>query len=330
MPLASNINQNLSFGKAVILFKREGDTGFLDLGNIPECELKVEIEKYEHFSSRFGIKYKDIEKDIQKKLTGTMNPEEYSDENLAMAFSSDTPTTLTQTAETIAGVSVTTIDDRFVSIGYIGATYTKINIGTVTGGPFDIGEVITGTSTKTATVIDVQTGYLLVIGDTGIALTDTITGGTSTASAAVTGRRVMSGILLANAATAATITTVYAKGTDYSYHAEGGMVRELSGGTIATHTAYVYADIPAKTRNQFAVLAGSSVMGQLMIIGTTESGYGPRMKFTSHDNDMCKLTCSSGVKFIADEPEPITFDIEILADTENYPDEPFGIFETVV
>jgi hypothetical protein len=328
--LASNIDQNLNFGKAVILFKKTGETGFFDLGNAPNCELLVEIEKYEHYSSRFGVKYKDVEKDILKKLMGTIELEEHSNENIAMAFSSTAPTTATQSATTLSGTSVTTVSDRFVDIGYIGATYTKISIGTVSDGPFTAGETITGTSTKTATVIDVQAGYLLVVGDTGIELTETITGGTSTASAAVTGKRVISGILLADNTAAASITTVYTKGTDYSYQAEGGMIRELSDGSIAAHTAYIYADIPAKTKSQFAVLAGSSITGQLMIIGTTEAGYGPRMKFISHDNDKVKLTCTGGVKFITDEPQAITFDVEILADTETYPDEPFGVLETIV
>lgn len=66
--------------------------------------------------------------------------------------------------------------------------YAKLTHGSVTGGPFQVDEQITGgTSSSTATVKEVGADYLLIIALSGpFTDSETITGGTSAASADVT------------------------------------------------------------------------------------------------------------------------------------------------
>lgn len=326
--LASNVIQNYNFGKAKLYFKRNGETGLIDLGESLACELKPEVTRHEEFSGRSGVGLKIGDWVISKKLMGTVELKEYSEENLQMAGFASAITSSTQTATTLDGTAVTCVTDRYVSVGGAlgGLSYKRINIGTVTGGPFKAGETITGTSTKTAKVIDVQTGYLLVIADTGLVLTDTITGGTSAATAPITSIVTITGAIVADAATAATITEVFVQGTDYDFDAIGGLIREKTGSGLTAHAAYLYADVPAKTKKAMYMLSGDAVEGQLVIIGTTQAGYGPRLRFDSWDNNKARLTCTSGIKMITETPEPLTFDIEVLADPDTYPDAPFGTF----
>lgn len=328
--LAPNI-LNYNFGKARLYFKRHGETGLLDLGESLACELKPEVTMHEEFSGRSGVGLQIGEWEISKKLMGTVALKEYSEENLQIAGFASAIQTAIQTATTLDGTAVTCVNDRYVSVGGAlgGLSYKRINIGTVTGGPFDAGETITGTSTKTAKVIDVQTGYLLVIADTGLVLTDTITGGTSTATAAISSIITVTGAIVADAATAATITEVFVQGTDYSFDAIGGLIRELTGSGLTAHAAYLYADVPVKTKKAMYMLASDTISGQLVIIGTTQAGYGPRMRYESWDNNKARLTCTSGIKMITETPEALTFDIKILADTDTYPDAPFGTFTVI-
>jgi hypothetical protein len=329
MPLASN-TANYSFGKAKIYFKRTGETGFLYLGQIPACELLPEIETHEEFDNTADVKLKLDEWILTKKLAGSVELKEYSPENLQMAGMATAITSTSQTATTLDGTTLTTITDRFISVGNLGGlSYKKISIGTVTGDPFEAGETITGTSTETAKIIDVQTGYLLVIADSGLELTDTITGGTSSASAPITGIETISGAMIGDAATAATLTKIYTAGTDYDFDAMGGLIRELTGGTIAAHTSYIYADVPAKTLKKMYTLSGGFTEGQLLIVGNTKDGYGPKMRFESWDNGKARLKPTGGIKMISETPESLTFDIEILSDANTYPNSPFGTFTVI-
>ena len=330
MPLASSTT-NYSFGKAKVYWKRDGETGLLYLGQAPACELMPEIETHEEFDNTSDVKLKLDEWILSKKLSGSIELKEYSPENLQMAGLATAINSSSQTATTLDGSSVTTVADRFVSVNKLGGlSYKRINIGTVTGGPFEAGETITGgTSTETAKVIDVQTGYLLVIADSGLVSGETITGGTSSASAPVTGIVTVSGAIVADAATAATITSVYAHGTDYDFDAQGGLIRELTGGSIAAHTAYLYADVPAKTLKSMYVLSGGFTSGQLVIVGNTKAGYGPKMRYESWDNNKARLKPTGGIKMISETPESLTFDIEVLSDANTYPDSPFGTFTVI-
>ncbi|MHB2169965.1 hypothetical protein [Alsobacter sp. R-9] len=75
---------NYSLLRAILYFKKEGTGSYVDLGNAPEIELTLSIDKLEHFSSRTGTKTKD--KVIVREKSGTIRMvlEEHTAANLAL------------------------------------------------------------------------------------------------------------------------------------------------------------------------------------------------------------------------------------------------------
>lgn len=77
---------NYYIGKGIVYFKKEGETDWRDLGNVPEFEFTPELEKLEHFSSRQGVKEKDATKVTEKKGTLRIVMDEWDFENVALAL----------------------------------------------------------------------------------------------------------------------------------------------------------------------------------------------------------------------------------------------------
>jgi hypothetical protein len=79
-----------TLGKGVLSFNRldeNGDpTSLLDLGNAPNFTLTPTIETIDHFSSREGLKKKDLTRNLSIGLTAKFTLEEYDINNLAMAL----------------------------------------------------------------------------------------------------------------------------------------------------------------------------------------------------------------------------------------------------
>ena len=115
MALAANVN-NYLYGKGRVYFKPQVPalSGYIDLGNVPKFELAPELTKVEHYSSRSGIKEKDLELITQKKVTTTFSLEEFSAENLNLCFLGDTIQSSTQTAGYLTDVSTAVILNQFV------------------------------------------------------------------------------------------------------------------------------------------------------------------------------------------------------------------------
>lgn len=72
-------------GKGIVYFKPEGESVYIDLGNVPEFEFTPTIETLEHFSSREGVKTKDLTVVLQKSGTLRLVMEEWNANNLSMA-----------------------------------------------------------------------------------------------------------------------------------------------------------------------------------------------------------------------------------------------------
>lgn len=73
-------------GKGIVSFWKDGDSGYRDLGNVPEFEFTPTVEKLDHFSSREGVKTKDKTVIIAKAGTIRLVMEEWSAFNLALAL----------------------------------------------------------------------------------------------------------------------------------------------------------------------------------------------------------------------------------------------------
>ena len=84
---------NYFIGKGIVSFKPTGAADYRDLGNVPELEWVPELEELEHFSSREGVRTRDKTVIVEKKATMRLILEEWTAENLALAFLGDVEVT---------------------------------------------------------------------------------------------------------------------------------------------------------------------------------------------------------------------------------------------
>ncbi|MBU0994117.1 MAG: hypothetical protein KJ737_16625 [Proteobacteria bacterium] len=315
--LAPNTN-NYFYGSGRLYFKSNTESGFLALGNVPKLEIEIAIEKQTHYSSQEGTRLKDKERIAEKGATASFDMEEYSAENLNLAFLGDGIQNGSQPTGTLDAQEITVINDRFVDLGKLDLSLLRIDHGSVTDGPFDAGETITGTTSSATAKIawaDDTNQYLECINVSGTFEDgEIITGGTSTATALISSATTKKDVVVANAATP---TTRYTLGTDYSLDLAGGLIRKLSTGSIST-SCFVSADYAAKTVKSIRALANSEVTGELLFIPTSDDG--PRWKI---EGWKVSLSINGAVGLITEDVGSIPMTAEFLADTENHPDEPF-------
>ena len=317
MPLAPN-TENYLYPKGHLLFQKTGTSGLLHLGNVPDFGITLELSKEEHYSAMQGTNETDKTRIKEKKAKATISLEEFSAENVDIAFLGDGVNESSQAAGTLDAVETTTVSDKYVELDKYGVYSTKISHGAASGGPFTAGETITGgTSSATAKIAWVGSGFVEVINVTGtFQAGETITGGTSSASATASSIEIRQDVVVTD--DDETPTKRYTLGTDYSLQPDGGLIRELSGGSIASNTCYVSADYGAKTLKSINALVNSSTDGKLLYIGTPEDGPKSRV-----DCWKCELTVSGEVKKISDSISSMPIEVSILSDRTNHPDNPF-------
>jgi len=316
MALPYNADNKL-VGKGRLFFQLDGETGYLDLGDVPKFELALEIERIEDFSSRSGVQEKDLDVIKTKKVTSSFELKEFAAENLNLAFLGDGIQSGSQSASFLDEVATTPVSDRFVELGYNQVTLLKVTHGTVTGGPFVVGETITGgTSSETAEVKWVGATFLEVVDASGD-FTDgeTITGGTSSASAAITETETLKDAVVVDASP--TPATRYVAGTDYTLDSQGGLLRKLSGGSIGA-TCYVSGDYPALTTKSIRALVNSECQGKLLFVGDPDIG--PKLQITGWK---VNLTIDGAMGLISEEVTSFAMSAEFLSDADNHPNEPF-------
>jgi hypothetical protein len=118
MPLSPDV-ENLLLGRGRVLFDRfdanGAAQGYIDLGNAPDFSVNISKESLPHYSSRAGIKVKDLEvlKEIASSFQFTL--EEFSLLNLALAFLGTTSAS-NQVAGDVADEVVVAKLDRWVKL----------------------------------------------------------------------------------------------------------------------------------------------------------------------------------------------------------------------
>ena len=314
MALAANPS-NYLFGKGRIYFKPPGGTAYLDLGNVPKFEITPAVTKVEHYTSRYGQKIKDLDIVTEKKVTATIDLEEFSIDNLNLAFLGDTVVSSSQTAGSISAQSATMVKGQFVELGKYNVFSTKITYTGKTGTGFTIGETVTGgTSTATGKVAWVTSSYIEVINlSKTFAVGETITGGTSTTTAQVSAADTVEDVVVTNAASSP--TTRYVLGVDYDVDDVSGMVRAL---TSTITTGYISCDYGAVALDSVRALANSTCIGQLRFVGDPDQG--PHLMI---DGWKVNITVSGAVGFISDAVAQIPLACDFLADMQNHPSNPF-------
>ena len=316
MPLANDV-RNYLVGKGRVYFRKLGDTGFLDLGNVPKFEIAPEVDQVEHFSSRSGTKLKDLVITTQKKASADFELEDYSAENLNFIFLGTNPVPGSQTRGNMDGVQKTVIENQFIDLEKIYLSSVKIVHGAVTGGPFQAGETVTGgTSTATGKIAWVGNGFIEIISLTGkFAANESITGGTSHASASSSSVTIQEDVVATDNATAP--TKRYTIGIDYRLDARGGLFAALADGSI-TQTCYLSSDYASKTLVSINALKSATVQGEMRFVGDPDQGPVCRLNIWS-----ATLKVSGKVGLISDDVSKIAMTADILADDINHPDCPF-------
>jgi hypothetical protein len=117
---------NYYLGNGVVSIKLTGDSDYVDVGNVTALVFTPKVTLLDHFSSRTGIKSKDLSIVLQKEADLKITMEEYTARNLAMlllgsASISGTTATIDVLSETQLSAGV-----KFVGANDVGPQWTLI------------------------------------------------------------------------------------------------------------------------------------------------------------------------------------------------------------
>lgn len=231
-----------------------GTSGWEDLGEIESFNFNASVSTETLKSTRNASRATILEVESEREATLSFELREETPFNLAMAELGGEWNDDNQLASYAALAEVTAVEDMYVELGHYDVHLHKISHGTVTGGPFQAGETVT-LGSITATVVWVGSGFVEVVNPSGtLPSSGNMTGGTSSASATVTGVAKLEDVCVVNAATP---TIRYVQGTDYTLDPDYGMLRVLSEGAISGNP-YVAYSYPALSRQYNWMFAGGS------------------------------------------------------------------------
>ena len=73
-------------GKGIVSIQLEGESTFRDIGNVPVFEFEPDITTLAHYSSRYGVRSKDLE--VVQEMSANLNLtlDEWTHANLLLAF----------------------------------------------------------------------------------------------------------------------------------------------------------------------------------------------------------------------------------------------------
>jgi hypothetical protein len=343
MSLTPNPN-NYVLGRGVVYFNRRNPDGTRDgerdLGNAPAFAINLDLEQLEHFSSRRGLRAKDKEVTLQITPAVNFTLDEVNVENIRLIYLADSDTIVQGEA-----FSTGTFDlklNRWFSLDN-GAPpfegFRKIGLqaafhGTVTTGPFVVGETITGTTSgATAVVVRVDSSSLVVdtIGGTPPFVDlETITGGTSTATAplALAASLLVSGntAIVSSGLTHVSTDTVLLDsgtplvlGTDYTVDSVTGRVKILPGSAVAVDTTITWNEFHlAVTYVRIKTFADTNLEGFLRFVSDNATGPNQELRVWR-----VNLQPDGDIAYIGDDFSTLTFTGEILVDELCHPDNPF-------
>jgi len=316
-------------GKGVVYFNQKDTstglyTGERDLGNAPAFTFNTAIEKLEHYSSRGGLRAKD--KEIISQITPgvSFTLDEINKENLALLTLGDIAT-VAQTAGYVSGEAIDAFLDKRSDLSKRSIGTTFVATGSFTGGPFTLGETVTGGTSSATGIVCLATdgtGLWIAVTSGTFASGETITGGTSSASATSSALGVWTpGVLLVQD-DADTIT--YTAGTDYEVNTDLkddsiGRIKFLEGGSIAdgdeVHVTFGYA---AVTYYQIKAFSNTQIEGMLRFVSDNPAGEQQELEIWR-----VSLTPSGDTAMIGDDWSTLGFSGEILKDETNHPDSPY-------
>lgn len=320
MPTAPNV-ENYSLGRGRLFWNPKVDgiyQGERALGNAPDFTLSMAVEVLDHYSSQEGLRAKDkqVVTEVTPSISFTLD--ELSPDNLAL-FGMGRSETVTQSAsdeQTVVIADPTA--ERYYDLGFRNVGQTRLNHGTVTSGPFVVGETVTGgTSAATAVVQKVGTNYLVVDNITGtFSASETITGGTSSATSPLnaTNFKTFNATDFISVADAGPLTL----GVDYTIDSVTGRIFFPAGSTVSGSTTVIFA-VNASTYTRIITLTDIQLEGTLRFI--SDNPVGPNMQWSgwavrlSPDGDFAMITEA--------EWTVMSFTGEVLKDAAGHPTNPY-------
>jgi len=317
---------NYTLGKGIVSFNKRNITtglysGERDLGNAPAFSFSAAIEKLEHYSSRGGLKAKD--KEIISQITPSLSftLDEINEDNLSLLTLG--------TVENVVQAATSVVDEAFV--GYLGRAtqlskrkigVTTLAHGTVTNGPFVVGDLVTGaTSLATGRVTTVGTGFIQVATAGTFTSTEVINAPATKAATLNAAPVFVPGVLkITNVGS----TTTYIAGTDYKIDLslkddQIGRIWILEGSAItdgqpllATFgcTGYTYKVVRAFKETQ--------IEGFLRFVSGNPAGGQRELRIWR-----CSLTPTGDTALIGEDWATLGFTGEILKDEVGHPESPY-------
>lgn len=294
--------------------------GWADLGNIPNFSFGVDTEKLEHFSSRGGLKAKDLSilSKVSPKFSFTVD--EIQPENMGLFLLGDT-TKVTQVKQAAVTEEFTLSPGQIAFLANRNAYVNALpySDGTVL---FAAGDTVTGgTSTSTATVLAVSgtvAAGILYLGEvtgTGFTATEDLkkAAATNCKSAGLVTKG--AGVVVINKTTK---TTVYT-GTDYIANGKIGKIVVTEASTIAAATV-VEVKYAADVAEYFTIKGYSKAdnKGAFRFVSDNPQGTNCDITYWSVD-----LKPAGDVGMIGDDWMALTFEAEVFKDESGHPDSPF-------
>jgi hypothetical protein len=77
-------------GKGVVSIQLEAESTFRDIGNVPVFEFAPNVTTLPHFSSRYGVRAKDLEVITEKSAALNITMDEFTFENMKLALLGET------------------------------------------------------------------------------------------------------------------------------------------------------------------------------------------------------------------------------------------------
>ena len=315
--------ENYTLGKGKMYFNRKISTGVYEgeraLGNAPEFNFSMSIDKLDHYSSMAGIRAKDasVVTEITAQVSFTLD--EITSDNLELLFFGSS----SQVVQAAADLNVDAFSaSDAVSCIWLPLSNRKVGIwtlpvGTVTG-TFQPLDVLTGgTSTETATVREIIGNVLYITDISGdFQVGETVTGGTSAATATVTAVNTFDAtdVVVHDGA----YSTFYVKGTDFTIDSASGRLYVSDGSSLVGNAFSVTSANLATTYSLVVGLTQTAIEGELRFVSDNPRGSQNEINIWRAD-----LTPDGDTAFIGEDWSTMGFTGEILKDSENHPSAPY-------
>lgn len=320
MPISPDTD-NYSLGKGIVYFNKLVSGAYLgarDLGNTPALTLSVAMDKLDHWNQRSGLRSKDKTVITELTPTVTFQLDEINVENIALMFMADKTEVVQSATEGLTMNIPSSLANRYYDTGYRGIGVWTLPYDALSGGPFEIGEVVSG-ATGTGTVLrDSGTMLYVAISVAGFVDDETITGAASSATASVDSSN--GEIWVTDDAVVRDGTSVfYDKTTDFTVDSVTGRIFLVDGTGIADATDIdVDFGCSAVTYTRIGAFQETVIEGLLHFIPNNPVGPNMELKIWRVD-----LTPDGEIGMIGDDWQLLPFTGEILKDETGHPTSPY-------